>query len=378
MKIFSNKIIIYIFYLAIITNLSCNNKTPIDSSVPFVPITMNDETESEKSGFGVSGLLFNNNLIMWDRDYKGSRSELFLQMYFTRVDAANFPVWVNLPTELIISGGVSRDGIPALSNPFFSLQNSPGLSYLQNSDLVLGVVINGDIRAYPENILWWHEVINDKVGGEKVIISFCPLTGSGLLLKAPPIDSEVEKLELLPVIETTWGKWKELYPETKVLTQETGFDRDYRVYPYRDYRDENSLPLFQLSPNDLDVRFPAKHKVLGLIFEHDQKAYPYSKLNTKPVINDSLNEIKILITSELQSELVIPYNREIDGMTLEFDLISEIPFQMSDFETQSIWNLKGEAVSGPLVGKKLKQIPAYNAFWFAWSAFWPSTLVYGE
>ncbi|MBC6952373.1 DUF3179 domain-containing protein, partial [candidate division KSB1 bacterium] len=195
------------------------------------------------SGFGVSGLLFENNLVMWDRENQGSRSELFPQMYFTRADAANFPTWNSFPSDKMASGGVPRDGIPALTNPKFVPASSSEASYVRNTDLVLGAVINGEARAYPENILWWHEIVNDEIGGQRVMMTFCPLTGTGLFFRAPDRAANVDRLELLPVVETTWEKWKELYPATVVISRNTGFNRDYTAYPYGNYRSEQSQPL---------------------------------------------------------------------------------------------------------------------------------------
>jgi hypothetical protein len=329
-------------------------------------------------GFGVSGLLFENNLVMWYRENNEDRSELFPQMYYTRSDAANFPVWGTFPAELMVSGGVPRDGIPALINPDFVTPEASLATYLKNSDIVLGAVINGEVKAYPENILWWHEIINDEIGGQKVMMTFCPLTGTGLFFRRPDSSSNINQLELLPVIETNWEKWKELYPTTSVVSSFTGFNRDYTVYPYGGYRSEQTQPLFPLRTGGINNRFPPKHLVLGIIDGSVQKAYPFSRLGNTPVINDTLNNRPILIVSDISAQLVIPYDREVNGQVLTFSSVSINPFQMTDGETNSIWNIKGEAVSGPLSGTHLTQIPAHNAFWFAWAAFWPSTLIYGD
>lgn len=217
-----------------------------------------DGKNSSKTGFGVSGLLFENNLVMWDCENQGSRSELFPQMYFTRADAANFPVFGSFPTNFLVSGGVPRDGIPALGN----------------------------------------------------------------------------------------------------------------------YRSEQALPLFPLQTRSLDTRFAPKHTVLGLIEGNVQKAYPFSRLAARPVINDNVNGRDVLIVSDPSSKLAIPYDRSVNGLILNFKISSENPFQMIDNETGSVWNLKGEALSGALTVTKLRQIPAYNAFWFAWAVMWPSTQIF--
>jgi hypothetical protein len=327
-------------------------------------------------GFGVSGLLFENNLIMWSRDSDGNRSELFPQMYFTRADVKDFPVWGTFPEAQMVSGGVPRDGIPALVNPRFVAANSPEAGYLRDSDLVLGVDLNGEVKAYPENILWWHEIANDVAGGEQVIMSLCPLTGTGLFFRAPDDPGNVDKLILLPVVETTWKRWREMYPQTLVISDNTGFNRNYTSYPYGGYRQENTLPLFGLRTGQIDGRFPPKHTVLGILHNGTQKAYPFASLSANRVINDSFNGLDLLVVSDIDGRLAIPYERVVNGQVLTFEAGGSSPFQMSDEQTGSLWNIKGEAVSGSLQGAKLQQIPAYNAFWFAWAQFWPGTQVF--
>lgn len=365
------KHLLYFLLVSLSLYAACNND---NSANPLGDDNSNGS--SGKAGFGVSGLLFENNLVMWDREHQGSRSEFFPQMYFTRADAANFPTWGSFPSGQMVSGGVPRDGIPALTNPKFVEPASSEASYVRNTDIVLGAVINGEAKAYPENILWWHEIVNDEIGGQKVMMTFCPLTGTGLFFRAPDRAANVDRLELLPVVETTWEKWKELHPATTVISKNTGFSRDYTAYPYGSYRSEQTQPLFPLRARSYDTRFQPKHIVLGLIEGGVQKAYPFSKLSGKPAVNDQVNGRPVLIVSDLSAKLAIPYDRNVNGQVLTFTLNAANPFQMTDNETGSAWNMKGEAVSGSLAGAKLKQVPAYNAFWFAWSVFWPSTQIF--
>jgi len=244
--------------------------------------------------------------------------------------------------------------------------------------LILGAVVNNEIKAYPEKILWWHEIINDVIGTQKVVMSFCPLTGTGLLLKFPSKGKLTDKLELLPVVETTWRKWKEMHPETKVISDNTRYKRDYRRYPYGSYRDEYGLPAYPLETMELDTRFVPKHTILGLIDGTVQKAYPFSRLVNSPIVNDNFGQLNVLVVSDISERMAIPYDRIVDGQALTFTLLSENPFRMIDNETHSIWDETGKALNGSLARKRLKQLPSYNAFWFAWSTFWPKTLVYGE
>jgi hypothetical protein len=293
-----------------------------------------------------------------------------------RADAPDFPTWGSFPSDQLVSGGVPRDGIPALSNPEFVSPTSSAAGYLQDSDIVLGTVLHGVAKAYPENILWWHEIVNDVTADQSVMMTFCPLTGTGMFFSAPDLDANSDRLELLPVVETTWEKWRKLYPNTTVISGNTGFSRNYTLYPYGSYRSEQTQPLFPLRTRDYDRRFPPKHIVLGLIEGAVQKAYPFSKLEDNPVVNDEVNGSPVLIISDISSQLAIPYYRNVNDQVLTFTLTSSAPFQMTDNETNTVWDIKGQAVSGSLAGATLRPVPAYNAFWFAWSVFWPSTQVF--
>ena len=153
--------------------------------------------------------------------------------------------------------GANPDAIPALTDPAFVSAGSAQASYLREDHIVMGVVLNGEAKAYPQNIGWWHEIVNDVVGGTPIIVSFCPLTGTGMVFDATGDDGlrvtagvsgwlfnsnlvlrdrrdgqtlypqmthtavtgprTNEVLELLPVVETTWGNWKKLYPATQVI-----------------------------------------------------------------------------------------------------------------------------------------------------------------
>jgi hypothetical protein len=330
-------------------------------------------------GFGVSGLLFNNNLVMYDRaqsDRDDGDLVLFPQMYFSNIREANYPVYGSFPQNDLLSGGPGVDGIPAITRPGLVPVSEAG--FLADNDLVLGVVHAGEARAYPENILWWHEIINDEIGNKLFTVSFCPLTGTGLVFDITDVR---QRLALYPVIETTWNRWKELYPESHVVSDDTGvYDRSrYQSYPYGNYRDEETGPLFPIN-QPIDTRYLPKHRVLGLEMGGVRKAYPFAVLAAAPVINDDITGQAIVVLFDPASETAIAYSRVHDATTLTFDAMireGELP-RMVDRETGSEWNFRGEAVTGPLTGQRLQALAAHNAFWFAWAAFWPETLVHGE
>ena len=328
-----------------------------------------------------------------------------------------------VPEDQLISGGVGRDGIPALTNPVF-LTVEEAEWFMAPRIWILGVVMNGEARAYPLPILWYHEIINDVLGGVPIAVSYCPLTGSGLVYD-PVIDDQhlnfgvsgllfdnnlvmfdrtsqtlwsqmmvtgicgpykAHEPALYPVVQTTWEAWKALHPDTTVVSSETGIPRDYSVYPYGSYAQIDSAEI--LYPHSfIDPRIPPKAPVHGI--EHEGTARAYSlhllaRLGARVALNHKINGRPVLIVFDLDSVMVLSFDRRTRikkkkrwrTKTLSFDLVEQegFPFLLRGRQTGSEWNLRGEPVAGPLVGKVedggLQPIAdAYTAYWFAWAAF---------
>ncbi len=230
-----------------------------------------------------------------------------------------------VPKNKVVSGGVPPDGIPAITNPGFYSANdinawerSEGAIenlWIQNSDLVVGIKIGDEARAYPHLVLDWHEIVNDDIGEESFAIIYCPLTGtatcwnrhlaegihttfgvSGLLYNSNiiPFDRatgsrwsqmRVECIngeligntpETISIVETTWGTWRALYPETSIVNpEETGHARSYGRYPYGDYRTNDSNLIFSVEYDDF--RIDRKDRVMGIIVDGEAKVYPMDK-----------------------------------------------------------------------------------------------------
>jgi len=191
----------------------------------------------------------------------------------------------SIPLDQIHSGGPPKDGIPALYDPeFFPAVRA---DYLKPQDRVLGISLNGEAKAYPIRILIWHELVNDHVGGHPVLVSYCPLCGTGMIFDAQLqekrflfgvsgklynsdvlfYDKETEslwsqikmeavtgpltgkKLRLLSAEHTTWEAWQAKYPETVVLSSQTGHHRDYALNPYSEYEATKRL-MFPVANQD--------------------------------------------------------------------------------------------------------------------------------
>jgi Protein of unknown function (DUF3179) len=311
-----------------------------------------------------------------------------------------------VPLDQIVSGGPPRDGIPSIDNPKFVSAEDAGL---QDSDLVLGLNINGDIRAYPLKILVWHEIVNDEVGGTPVAVTYCPLCftnqvfhrtidgqtvefgtsgklyNSNLVLYDRTSESlwsqalgqaivgehAGKKLERIPFDVAFWREWKALYLETKVLSQDTGFGRSYGVDPYGNYYTDPNI-LFPVSHRD--DRLDPKEVVVGLENEGSYRAYQLQQIEDSHIINDDISGRKIVLMS-FHPFMVRAYDRSVDGQVLDFQYDGS---KVIDTQTSSVWNFEGEAIEGKMKGKQLTRLPFDEGFWFEWAAFHPDTSLYNQ
>ncbi len=231
------------------------------------------------------------------------------------------------------------------------------------------MVINGEARAYPHAVLRWHEIINDFLEGIPVAVTYCPLTGSGLIhnpvvngtsmrfgnsgllfdnnlimfdegtnslwsqMMVRSICGELTGVRpsLFPVVQSSWAAWSALHPETTVVSFNTGFNRNYNG-PYGDYDEiDNSTLLFPQS--FVDPRLLMKETVLGITREGVSRAYPMSVLNgmgPRRAVNDNVNGLELLVVFDATFSLMIPYNRRLidlaagadaPGRLLTFDVI---------------------------------------------------------
>lgn len=273
-----------------------------------------------------------------------------------------------------------KDCIPAIDNPKF--ENSDDADkWLQGGDRVFGINVNSNQRAYPQRILNWHEIVNDTIpcalkteceeDPRHLIVTFCPLCGSALAFEPKvsgvitqfgvsgklhnndlvmydryegslwqqitgeaivgPAARKNEKLNLVSLTTTTWSEWKDKYPDTLVLSRDTGHVRNYDQYPYGTYEENDEL-LFGVK--GLNRALPIKTIVYGIEVASQAKAYPDELIKQKRVITDS-----------------------IAGVPLKIESLDSGEVRVMSIKT-------GESV-----------IPI-RLFWFAWAAFHPDTELY--
>jgi hypothetical protein len=314
-----------------------------------------------------------------------------------------------VPLDQIVSGGPPPDGIPSIDNPnFISVQEADEI--LEDPELVVGLNINEDIRAYPLQILVWHEIVNDIVGGVPVAITYCPLCftnqifnrtledgnivefgtsgklyNSNLVLYDRTSDSLWSQalaqgivgkyaganLQRIPFDVANWKEWKELYPESKILSRDTGSSRPYGIDPYGDYY-TNSEVLFPI-PNQ-DDRLGPKEIIIGLENNDRYKAYKLQTVEDKKIINDEINNRSITLFSSFPF-MVRAFDPVVDGLALQFKYNSQNNTYI-DIQTGSDWNFEGVAINGELRGNELIRLPYDEGFWFEWVAFHPDTELY--
>lgn len=320
-----------------------------------------------------------------------------------------------LPVELIQWGGVKVDGIPALENS--PLIRAKAVTYLTPEEPVFGVEIAGDTRAYPLRILDWHEMANDVVGKVPVSLAYCTLCGAGVLyrtdtpkgtltfgssgflyesnklmydrqtgtlwnqLTGEPVNGPLVgsgiKLERLPVVITSWGNWLRAHPETRVLSLETGYQRDYTPgKPYGSYfaSSETMFPVHQRSKI-----LPEKSWIYALIVNGAPKAYPLDRLKKDGIVNDELGGKPVLLVyepgAEAQDRTVRAYDRGDRVFSRSERSFLGLVF-LNDQDGKP-WRVTEEALTTP-DGKSLPRLPGHLAYWFGWFSFYPRTAVYGE
>ena len=306
--------------------------------------------------------------------------------------------------EEITWGGVIKDGIPALVNP--TLIPPAEADYLTPDELVFGVEINGDVRAYPLRIMDWHEMFNDVIGGVPVALAYCTLCGSGILFETsvPGRDASFEfgssgflyrsnklmfdretdtlwnqftgkpvagelvgsgiELKVRPVAITSWAKWRARHPETKVLSLDTGFDRDYTPgKPYASYFNSPNL-MFPARVND--TRLAAKDYVFALRLGDAEKAWALDLFNDTPVLNDTIGGRAVVLVGDPDSRTVRAYETGGNSFTAHGDATETL------VSGGNAWHItEAELVSGK--GETLARLPGHIAYWFAWQNFRPGS-----
>jgi hypothetical protein len=310
------------------------------------------------------------------------------------------PDKLRIRLEEIVWGGVQVDGIPSLDSP--KLIPAGAADYLKDSDPVFGVSINGDARAYPLRIMGWHEMFNETIGGVPVALAYCTLCSAGILFEtqvegrkkalvfgssgflyrsnklmfdretdslwnqftgAPvsgPLVNSGIRLKIRPVTITTWKAWRKANPDTKVLSLDTGFRRDYGSgVVYADYFASAELMFPAFVRDESKVR--RKDYVFGIRELDVARTWPLAAFEKETIINDAFAKRPIVLIGDAKTRTVRAYER------------GDNTFDAGEDETSlksgnAAWRVTEEALIGP-DGGKLDRIAGHLAFWFAWDGY---------
>jgi hypothetical protein len=274
----------------------------------------------------------------------------------------------SVPLDQIADGGPGKDGIPAILNPRFVPAREA--TFLHDTDRVLGLTLGAEAKAYPIKILNWHEIVNDTVGGTAVVVTYCPLCGTGIAFEATlqehrhtfgvsgllyqsdllMYDHQTESLwsqigmhavagpltgqRLTPIFleHTTWAEWHAAHPSTLVLSMKTGSFRSYDRAPYAGYAENREL---FFDTTHFDPRYHPKEWVVGIELKGVTKAYAFTEIKkTHSPISDQLGGQTITIHFNPQTR------------------------------SASIADAEG------------KPLPSVMAYWFAWYTFHPKTEIF--
>jgi hypothetical protein len=314
----------------------------------------------------------------------------------------------------IRSGGPPKDGIPPIDVPQYITVDLADAK-LDDDDVVFVMDLGDTVKVYPQRILVWHEIVNDKVDNKIVSITYCPLTGStigyygelgeydsdygtsGKLINSNLVmyDRETDsywpqilgtsirgarKGETLNTFNVIWSRWdlvKKKFPDALVLSEATGFIRSYGRDPYGQYIDKNSYynsggPFFPVMNED--NRLEPKEVVIGI--KHRGKKLAISKKNAleQKVINLILGDTPIVAIYDNSLDAVRVFSRTLDDSELSF---TEQEGVIVD-QTGSTWSFKGIGLSGEHAGKRLEPITHFDVMWFGWVSYYPESEIHQE
>ena len=287
-------------------------------------------------------------------------------------------------------------------------------TFLQDDDILLGIVSGGVAKAFPAGDLAQHGAVSDTMPDGPVSVTWCGVCNTGIVFRAAVkgrtlhfqydrmvAANEVQKdmetgsswqqatgeaidgplkgtrLTLYPSVRTTWGAWRKRYPRTQVLKPLPGYAERLAA---TSSRIRNST---QVAPDGapkgalpVDARLPARETVAGIEAGRDAVAYPFSALRLARVVNDRVGGTPVVIVHQPSSDTTTAFDARAKGKVLTFQPANDDASAVTDRETRSTWNAYGLCLEGALKGTQLKQVVLVPQFWFAWSQFRPGTRVF--
>ena len=394
---------------------ACGSDSLTDDGAAPEPTT--DDESAEDNGAAVEA----NGEVLADRDDgPGIREGFYWQ--------ADEQPSSTIPIDEIVSGGPPPDGIPPIDDPSFETFDDAA-EWLSDDSPVMAVRAENETRVYPLAILTWHEIVNDTIDDEPVVVTYCPLCNSGLAFSAE-IDGYVldfgtsgrlwrsnlvmydrqygnlwtqftgeaivgerflgQELDRVPTTLQGFAEVRATDPEAAVLSRDTGHSRNYGRNPYTGYDAKDNDPF--LFRDEVDERFEAMTRVVGfpdgdgtaVLLDHlaEEQVVEFDDENTPVTLWWAPGQASALDTVDIdegrdvgQTAAFIP---EVNGQQLSFEPAIDMTggegaVRFRDTETGSGWNLAGRAVEGELEGERLEAVSIDDTFWFVWAVFKPDT-----
>jgi hypothetical protein len=326
----------------------------------------------------------------------------------------------SVPLTAILPGGPPPDGIPPIDHPRF-VPAAAADRFLAPREPVIAVARDGRARAYPLQILVWHEIVNDTLDGAPITVTYCPLCNSAIVFDRRAagrsltfgttgnlLDSDLvmwdrqteswwrqfdgtaivgsltgTRLTAIASQTLSFADFGARYPDGEVLARPTGFNRPYGYTPYYGYDSpESERPAFY--SGRLDPRLPPVERVESITIGADTGVVPFNTLQHRPVLEAELDGVPLVvlfdprILSPLDQSIIrnsrsvggaAAFDRRLSGRTLDFQ--PGALGSMIDTQTGSRWDITGRAIAGPLRGAQLRRVRDLQAFWFAVAAFLP-------
>lgn len=331
-----------------------------------------------------------------------------------------------VPLAEFVPAGPPRNGIPSINDPAFVSVREAN-RFLDAREPVAVVELGGEVRAYPLQIMVWHEIVNDEIAGEPVAVTYCPLCNSTVVFRREVAGRElrfgttgvIRNSDLVMYDRQTFSWWQQLtgeaivgeltgkrlhvhgsqilawrvlrraHPRARVLARPTDSRRPYGRTPYVGYEESNDPYLFRGQPAP---GLPATERVVAVRpGGQSTVVYPFSRLRREAPVNDVVDgrPIAVFFDPQVRSALDRPriadganvgaagvFSAQLGGRRLTFSSTSD-PGRARDRETGSVWDLSGRAVAGPLEGTQLEQVRHDDQFWFALAAFYPKAEIRG-
>ena len=356
----------------------------------------------------------------------GPRAETEVEVEVEGPSALDDPRHPDLPEPLIdldhlASGGPPPDGIPSIDDPKFAPVSE--IDWLEDDEPVLSLTFNDETRAYPLQVMTWHEIVNDTVDGVPVAVTYCPLCNSGVAFERlvgdrlldfgtsgllyvdnlvmydrqteslwPQLTGRASvgvltgtQLQAIPMGVVGWKQFRESHPEALVLTRDTGVVRPYGTNPYFWRDDDPNGDLFVDPPGGTDGRLPVKERVVGITRSGESVAIRRSRVAEERVVELRVGGRDLVAWHQPGQSSAFDADRfsegrevgsvgvfrpVLDGRHLTFAVRDG---RVVDEQTGSTWNVLGEATSGQLKGSRLPDVVHLDTFWFAWVGFRPDT-----